>query len=68
MKTTNKLPKFPGLVVAYHGCDRVVARSVISGSADLKDSNNPYDWLGYDKYIFTFTPPPPRNISFLLCV
>lgn len=46
----------PGLtVLAYHGCDRSVrddllapGRSVIS----VKDSKNPYDWLGTGAYFF----------------
>lgn len=42
-----------GLVVAYHGCDITVRDDLISGKlAQLKHSENPYDWLGPGAYFF----------------
>lgn len=40
------------LVVAHHGCDRKVRDALLGGTADLKPSNNPYDWLGPGIYFF----------------
>ena len=43
MRAIKTLPKIPGLVIAYHGCDKSVADSVVRGSARIVDSVNPYD-------------------------
>lgn len=40
------------LVVGYHGCDRSLAESVVAGKADLKPSQNAWDWLGHGIYFW----------------
>jgi hypothetical protein len=44
----------PGLtIVAYHGCDRAVRDDLLSAgrsAISVKDSKNPYDWLGTGAY------------------
>jgi len=52
MILSNSIPKLPGLVIAYHGCDRDVADKVISGVDKLKDSDNAFDWLGPGQYFW----------------
>lgn len=42
---------YPNLVLAYHGCDETVRDDVVMG-ADLKRSENPYDWLGHGIYFW----------------
>jgi hypothetical protein len=44
------------IVLAYHGCDRSTAKSVIEGKKDLKISQNAYDWLGEDIYFWENSP------------
>jgi len=46
------IPKIPGLVIAYHGCDKSVADKVVSGEERLKGSTNSYDWLGPGQYFW----------------
>ena len=38
--------RFATTVLAYHGCDRAVGERVLAGDADLRLSDNDYDWLG----------------------
>ena len=45
-----------GPVLGYHGCDRSVAESVLAGSAELKPSENSYDWLGPGVYFWVDSP------------
>ena len=40
----------PGLILAFHGCDRSVAQKVLNGETMLKNSTNKYDWLGHVLY------------------
>jgi len=43
----------PGmLLIGHHGCDRDVGEEVLAGRADLKPSNNDYDWLGQGVYFW----------------
>jgi hypothetical protein len=42
----------PSWVVGYHGCDQEVAELVLSGEANLKVSENDYDWLGSGIYFW----------------
>ncbi|HEV7405065.1 MAG TPA: hypothetical protein VGO11_19130 [Chthoniobacteraceae bacterium] len=42
----------PSWVVGYHGCDLAVAELVLSGEANLKVSENDYDWLGSGIYFW----------------
>lgn len=52
MNLSGYLPKLPGLVIAYHGCDKQIADKVISGAERIKDSKNDYDWLGHGQYFW----------------
>jgi hypothetical protein len=45
-----------GVVLGFHGCDKVVADAVLSGSTILKSSTNSYDWLGYGIYFWENSP------------
>ena len=44
--------KRSGLILAFHGCDREICDSVISGKAQLTISENEYDWLGNGIYFW----------------
>lgn len=44
------------VVLAYHGCRKAVAESVLSGGEGLKESNKPYDWLGSGIYFWEADP------------
>ena len=46
----------PSLVLGFHGCDREVGESVLSGKTDLKPSRNDYDWLGHGIYFWEHNP------------
>jgi hypothetical protein len=48
--------RLPGLILAYHGCDRAVGEAVLSGETDLRASNNNYDWLGHGIYFWEHNP------------
>ncbi len=37
--------RFPGVVLGFHGCDRVVAERILAGKDDVRTSKNPHDWL-----------------------
>lgn len=37
-------------LIAFHGCDAVLARKVVSGELELLPSQNHYDWLGHGYY------------------
>ncbi|HWB52862.1 MAG TPA: hypothetical protein VG722_01675, partial [Tepidisphaeraceae bacterium] len=39
-------------ILGYHGCDRAVAESVLSGRQSLHPSENDYDWLGDGIYFW----------------
>jgi hypothetical protein len=45
-----------GILLGSHGCDADVAQKVVSGSADLSQSNNDYDWLGHGSYFWEANP------------
>ena len=40
------------LVIGYHGCDRRLVEKVVAGKADLKPSQNAWDWLGHGIYFW----------------
>ena len=42
----------PGLVFAFHGCDKEVCERVLNGKAQLVPSENEYDWLGNGIYFW----------------
>jgi hypothetical protein len=43
-------------VLAYHGCDRDLGESLLSGTKSFKLSNNDYDWLGPGVYFWESNP------------
>lgn len=45
-----------GPVLAYHGCDRAIARNVLDNEANLILSENHYDWLGPGIYFWVDSP------------
>jgi len=44
------------LVIAYHGCDRTLARRIVVGKTALKPSQNAWDWLGHGIYLWEDSP------------
>ncbi len=44
------------IVLGFHGCDRTVAQDVASGRAELRKSENDYDWLGHGSYFWEDNP------------
>ena len=42
-------------VLAYHGCDRDIAESVLKGEAFIPSTND-YDWLGHGIYFWEANP------------
>lgn len=45
-----------GPVIGYHGCDRSVAEKVLRNKSHLRESRNPYDWLGPGIYFWVDSP------------
>jgi hypothetical protein len=43
-------------VLAYHGCDRDLGQSLLSGAKSFKPSDNDYDWLGPGVYFWESNP------------
>lgn len=43
-------------MLAYHGCDRDLGESLLSGAKSFKPSNNDYDWLGPGVYFWESNP------------
>jgi hypothetical protein len=41
-----------GLVLGFHGCDVQIRNLTVSGSQDLKSSQNDFDWLGHGIYFW----------------
>lgn len=48
--------KKSGLILGFHGCDLSVRDAVINNSANLKFSENNYDWLGNGIYFWENSP------------
>lgn len=46
----------PVIAFGFHGCDAKVAHKVICEGADIADSTNDYDWLGWGKYFWEANP------------
>ncbi len=40
------------LAIGYHGCDRRLVEKVVAGAAELKPSQNAWDWLGHGIYFW----------------
>ena len=45
-----------GLTLGFHGTDESVVQAVLSGKSDLRQRNNPYDWLGNGIYFWDNSP------------
>ena len=45
-------PSRPGLLIGFHGCEKSVRDSIVSGASMLKASENGYDWLGGGFYFW----------------
>jgi len=54
--------RLPGVVLGFHGCDESLGRKVIAGRAQLKPSENDYDWLG--RGIYFWESNPERALQF----
>ena len=46
----------PHFVLGFHGYDKTVTEKVFSGEAELKSSDNDYDWLGHGIYFWENNP------------
>lgn len=46
----------PSFVLGFHGCDKDVGESILSGKAQHKFSENDYDWLGRGIYFWENDP------------
>lgn len=46
----------PGVVLAYHGCDRSVGERILSGEEHVRVSKNKHDWLGPGAYFWENSP------------
>lgn len=44
------------LVIGYHGCDRRVAKKIVSYKDKLRPSQNAWDWLGHGIYFWEDSP------------
>jgi hypothetical protein len=44
------------LAIGYHGCDRTLAGRIVAGNAELKPSQNAWDWLGHGIYFWEDSP------------
>lgn len=40
------------LLIAFHGCDKQVAKKLLLNPNDIKRSEKPYDWLGHGFYVW----------------
>ena len=48
--------RYQRFVIGYHGCDASVAALALDGKAQLKPSDNRYDWLGGGIYFWEHGP------------
>jgi len=62
-----EIEKMPGLVIAYHGCDALIAERIVSGKEKLKGSKNLYDWLGHGQYFWENSPQRAFDWATELC-
>jgi hypothetical protein len=54
--------RLSGFVLGFHGCNEAHGRQVLAGKAQLKKSENDYDWLG--KGIYFWESNPERALQF----
>ncbi len=48
--------RLPSFILGFHGCDREVGEAILAGKADLRPSQNDYDWLGGGCYFWENSP------------
>lgn len=48
--------RLPSFVLGFHGCDKKTADQILQGKAQLRPSNNAYDWLGTGIYFWENDP------------
>ncbi|SFN41183.1 hypothetical protein SAMN05428949_2747 [Chitinophaga sp. YR627] len=61
----------PGLTIGFHGCSQELRDEIINGKTALRQSNNPWDWLGDGIYFwqnnyeraFHYANNPPPNLK-----
>ena len=53
----------PGYIIGFHGCDEPIRDRILAGEEALKNSKNPYDWLGHGIYFFENSPK--RALDFI---
>ena len=41
-----------GLIIGFHGCDKIVRDAIVSGNKGFYASKNAYDWLGSGMYFW----------------
>jgi hypothetical protein len=58
--------RLPGLVLAYHGCDRKVGEKILAGEDVIRPSENEYDWLGHGSYFWENDPERALDYAKLL--
>ncbi len=46
----------PFQITGFHSCDREIGLKILNGELDLKQSNNPWDWLGPGIYFWEQNP------------
>lgn len=56
MAGASRYELLPGLLLGFHGTDEETAEKVLSGKAQLKASQNKYDWLGHGVYFWEYSP------------
>jgi hypothetical protein len=52
--------RYDRTVIAYHGCDALVAERLLHGEP-FKKSQNDYDWLGEGIYFWSTGPTAPSS-------
>jgi hypothetical protein len=56
----------PGLVLGFHGTDKVVVENVVRGKEPLSFDNNEHDWLGHGYYFWEYSPARALEFARLL--
>lgn|SRR5512133_1080182 len=42
----------PSFILGFHGCDKSIGKTILSGKSDQRISKNDYDWLGHGLYFW----------------